>query len=234
MWLKRFFWRWIVSRMARSGGFIDPLEILSRLENFAQPAEVKEPLELLRAGMLFHARGLLNTGAIQHNLDWIWPFWVVRQYDPHDPAFIPLAFSLTHINLTHRNWTAIGLPDLPELPIVDPSGLLTPFWDGWSLDLWLAAEDGRRLYPSRLPAVEQHLETTDGLAVYHPLPGRGLGDHFPRRGLFDGRSAAVSADRDRQQCRTGQAGRCSSPLQPGRGQLPPCHPYGGGPRRLAS
>lgn len=34
------------------------------LESFAQPLEVKEPLELLRAGMVFHARGLLNTGAM--------------------------------------------------------------------------------------------------------------------------------------------------------------------------
>ena len=148
MWLRWFPWKQLVSRAARAHGFVDPVNLLARLERFAQPLEVKEPLEMLRAGMVFHARGLLNTGAIQHNLDWIWPFWVERQYDPGSDAFIPRAFSITHVNLTHRNWTAVGIPDFDELPIVDPRGLLTPFWDSWSLDAWLVSEDGCRLIPS--------------------------------------------------------------------------------------
>ncbi|HXV19926.1 MAG TPA: hypothetical protein VD811_02905 [Desulfuromonadales bacterium] len=154
-----------MSRLARSHGLLDPVKLLSRLESFGQPLAVKEPLELLRAGLIFHARGLLNTGAIQHNLDWIWPFWVERQYNPHDDAFIPRAFSITHVNLTHRNWTAVGLPDLDAFPIVDPRGLLTPFWDGWSLDGWLVTEGGRWLVPSQLDSVAQHLDLEDGPAV---------------------------------------------------------------------
>ncbi len=98
-------------------------------------------MELLRAGVVFHARGLMNTGAIQHNLDWVWPYWVDRQFDPGDPSFIPRAFSITHVNLTHRNWTAVGLPDCDLLPIVDPRGLVTPAWDGWSLDGWIVTEE---------------------------------------------------------------------------------------------
>jgi hypothetical protein len=160
-----FLWKRIISWLARSRGFVDPIVLLSRLERFGQPVDVKGPLELLRAGVIFHARGLLNTGAIQHNLDWVWPYWVVRQYDPHDDSFIPRAFSITHINLTNRNWTAIGIPGLDALPIVDPRGLLTPFWDSWSLDAWLVTEGGDRLYPSRSASVEQHLETSDGVAV---------------------------------------------------------------------
>lgn len=159
--LRWFPWRYIVSRVARARGLVDPIKVLSRLESFAQPLEVKEPLELLRAGMVFHARGLLNTSAIQHNLDWIWPYWVERQYDPNDISFIPRSFSITHVNLTHRNWTAIGLPDVDQLPIVDPRGLVTPFWDGWSLDAWVLADDGRRLVPSRLLEVEQELSCCD-------------------------------------------------------------------------
>jgi hypothetical protein len=71
---------------------------------------VSEPIELLRAGVVFHARGLINSRVIQHNLDWVWPYWIERQFDPNDVSFIPRAFSITHINLTHRNWTAIGYP----------------------------------------------------------------------------------------------------------------------------
>lgn len=148
-WLRWFPWRFIVKRVARRHGFLDPIALLSKLHGFAQPSEVGEPIELLRAGVVFHARGLINSRVIQHNLDWVWPYWVERQFDPLDKAFVPRAFSITHINLTNRNWTAVGQPDVDELPIVDPRGLLTPFYDGWSLDGWLLADDGRYLLPSR-------------------------------------------------------------------------------------
>ena len=107
-------WEAIVSRVARGKGFIDPMLVLKRLRNFARPSEVGEPIELLRAGAIFHARGLVNTRAIQFNLDWVWPYWVEQQFNPHSDSFIPRAFSFSHINLTHRNWTAVGLPDVPH------------------------------------------------------------------------------------------------------------------------
>jgi len=135
--------------LARSRGFIDPIQVVSRLHRFAQPSEVAEPIELLRAGLVFHARGLINTKAIQHNLDWVWPFWVERQFDPRSASFVPRAFSLTHVNLTHRNWTAVGQPGVDLLPVVDPAGLLTPHFDGWSIDLWIIPDRGRPLLPSR-------------------------------------------------------------------------------------
>ena len=72
---------------------------------------------------------------------------------------------MTHVNLTHRNWTAIGHPDLDGLPIVDPRGLLTPILDGWSLDVWVLAEDGRRLFPSRAAHCSQTYDLADGVAV---------------------------------------------------------------------
>jgi hypothetical protein len=167
MWLRWLPWRYIVRRVARARGFVDPISVWSRLHSFAEPAEVAAPLELLRAGVVFHARGLMNTAAIQHNLDWVWPYWVERQFDPLDDAFIPRAFSITHVNLTHRNWTAIGVPDCPHLPIVDPRGLLTPWWDGWSLDCWVMGDDGARLVPSRMATIDQQLDldAAVGLAV---------------------------------------------------------------------
>lgn len=135
------------------------------MRNFAQPSEVGEPIELLRAGMLFHARGLVNTKAIQNNLDWVWPYWVERQFNPVDDSFIPRAFSFSHINLTHRNWTAVGAPDVPYYPIVDPRGLVTPLFDGWSLDFWFVPENGVALLPSKLTAFQQTLTLVDNLSV---------------------------------------------------------------------
>jgi hypothetical protein len=165
--LRYFPWKLIVQRAARAYGMADPSIWLGRIRSFSQPSEVSEPIELLRAGALFHARGLVNTKAIQHNLDWVWPYWVVRQFDPNDVSFIPRAFSFSHVNLTHRNWTALGLPALSIYPIVDPRGLVTPLLDGWSIDFWVIDSHGQALTPSRLPdsSVKQELRIDEGLAI---------------------------------------------------------------------
>ncbi len=163
MWWKWLPWRFVASRAARMHGFLDPITVMTRLQRFAQPSEVTEPIELLRAGVVLHARGLINARVIQHNLDWVWPFWVERQFDPADVAFVPRSFSITHINLTHRNWTALGWPDCPQLAIVDPRGLVTPHLDKWSLDAWIMADDGDFLLPSRAGDVRQTM-------VSHHIP----------------------------------------------------------------
>lgn len=158
-------WKFLVKRTARSYGVIDPFKLLARLRSFSQPSEVQEPIELLRAGIFFHARGLINTKAIQHNLDWIWPFWIEKQFNPRDSSFIPRAFSFSHVNLTHRNWTAVGHPDVFSCPIVDPRGLVTPFYDGWSLDFWIIPQDGQDLISSKIAKARQELHFQPNLEV---------------------------------------------------------------------
>lgn len=165
MLLKSWPVRFLITRAARAYGFLDPINLVSKIRGFAQPSEFAEPIELLRAGMLFHARGLVNTKAIQNNLDWVWPYWVERQFNPADESFIPRAFSFSHINLTHRNWTAVGVPDVPYYPIIDPRGLVTPLFDGWSLDFWIVAENGALLLPAKLREFEQSLVLEDNLHV---------------------------------------------------------------------
>ena len=168
-------WRSILRRVALGHGFLDPFALMARMQRFSQPSEVSEPIELLRAGVAMHSRGLINSRVIQNNLDWIWPYWVSRQVDPADRSFLPRAFSLTQINLTHRNWTAVGLPDSEEMPIIDPRGLVTPFLDGWSLDAWLLTDDGRWLFPSRTRSARQRLELElESLAIVTECDGDGL------------------------------------------------------------
>ncbi|MDY6905634.1 MAG: hypothetical protein SWH61_13240 [Thermodesulfobacteriota bacterium] len=158
-------WRVIIRRAAKAHGFIDPISLMARLRQFAQPSEVQEPIELLRAGIIFHARGLVNAKAIQHNLDWIWPYWVEKQFNPASTSFIPRAFSISHINLTHRNWTAVGIPDSDAYPIVDPRGLVTPFFDSWSMDFWLMNANSRMLIPSRSNHTSQELIISPNLEI---------------------------------------------------------------------
>ena len=166
MWLKWLPWKIIAGRLARSHGFTDPIAILSHVRRFSQPSEVNEPIELLRAGVVLHARGLINSRVIQHNLDWVWPYWVNQQFDPKSAAFIPRAFSMTHINLSARNWTAVGIPGRSEYPVVDPDGVVMPFWDGWSIDAWMLSDQGELLSPAHPSRdVRQRLAMDKNLSI---------------------------------------------------------------------
>lgn len=166
MWNKWLLWKYIVRRLARTHGFTDPILLLSHIRRFSQPSEVQEPVELLRAGVVLHARGLLNSRVIQHNLDWIWPYWVNQQFNPRNKAFIPRAFSLTHINLSARNWTSVGHLEYSIYPIIDPRGLIMPFWDSWSIDAWVITDDNEFLVPSRLEHnVKQKLVLENNISV---------------------------------------------------------------------
>lgn len=158
-------WKFLVGRAARAYGVLDPVRLLARLRSFSQPSEVQEPIELLRAGIIFQARGLINARVIQYNLDWIWPYWVEKQYNPLDPSFVPRSFSFGHVNLTQRSWTAAGRTDLPVFPIVDPHGLITPLYDSWSLDFWLLQSDGSDIIPSKLAHVRQEIRFDPHFAI---------------------------------------------------------------------
>lgn len=162
---KGTFWNFILARLAKSKGFMDPALLFAHLQRFAKPAEVWVPTELLRSGSILQARGLINSQAIQHNLDWVWPYWVNRQFNPKDNAFIPRAFSISHINMTNRNWTAVGLPDFPEYPLVDPRGLVTPFWGSWSLDCWVMVPNQVSLFPSQAHDCRQEVEYRDEFKI---------------------------------------------------------------------
>jgi hypothetical protein len=157
-------WKWLIKRAARSYQITDPFMLLARLRKFAEPSEFEAPLELVRAWTEFQARGVVNTRAIQHNLDWVWPYWVERQFNPRDPSFVPRSFLPSHINLTHRNWTAVCLPDAPSYSLIDPRGLVTPLHDGWSIDAWIIGKN-TELVSSRCLDSHQVLKFNGELAV---------------------------------------------------------------------
>ena len=66
---KWFPWKFLVRRLARAQGFLDPIVVFSHLQRFSKPSEVWVPTELLRSGAILQARGLMNSQAIQHNLE---------------------------------------------------------------------------------------------------------------------------------------------------------------------
>ena len=120
------------------------------------------PVELLPLNTIQLSRGLLNFTVLQTLDGWVLPYWAEQQYDPASPSFVPRSHLGLSMNITHRNWTAAGDPACAIEPIVDPRGLLTPFPDGWSIDVWLRT-DGGVLHPSRAGDVRQSLR--DGLPI---------------------------------------------------------------------
>jgi hypothetical protein len=147
--LKWLPWKYVLRKVARAHNVVDPVVLMHNFNKFAKPSEVLAPIELLRNSLVFQARAVLNSQAIQHNLDWIWPYWVEEQFNPVSDSFVPRAFSVTHMNLTHRNWTAVGYPGVRELPIVDPRGMVTPFYDSWSVDVWIVGKGSDTIFPSK-------------------------------------------------------------------------------------
>jgi hypothetical protein len=87
--------------------------------------------------------------------DWVGPYWYECQPDRSSPpGRVP-----AQLNLTARNWTAVGNVASSLAAIVDPRGLVTPWPGGWSLDWWIGAED-RWHFPSRESSVRQRLVGT--------------------------------------------------------------------------
>jgi hypothetical protein len=140
----------------------DIVRHLSTFQRLGEHLEVELPNELLPVGARTVFRALRTRAAAQIGSDWVWPYWLERQLDPGSAAFVPRGHLPFLTNMTHRNWTAVGNLDSPWEAIVDPRGLLTPWFDGWSLDWWIGAED-RWHVPSREVGVRQRL--VDGAPV---------------------------------------------------------------------
>jgi hypothetical protein len=149
----------------------DIVRHLSTFQRLGETLEVEPAGEMLPVGARTLFRAVRTRGAVQIHPEWLWPYWVERQLDPDSPAFTPRGHLPFLANTTHRNWTAVGNVGSPHEAIVDPRGLVTPWYDGWSLDWWIGSGDRWHL-PSREPAVRQSaLEATPVVETVMRIPG---------------------------------------------------------------
>jgi hypothetical protein len=148
---------WLLRRAAGRFRITDDIiGYLSTLQRLGETVEVQVPGELLPIGARTVFRAVRTRAVAQVGDGWVLPYWMERQLDPRAPAFVPRGHLPLLTNLTNRNWTAVGVVASPWRAIVDPRGLVTPWFDGWSLDWWIGADD-RWHFPSREPAVRQSL-----------------------------------------------------------------------------
>jgi len=156
----------------------DIVRHLSTFQRLGERLDLESPGELLPIGARTVFRALRTRGAAQIGPDWVWPYWLENQLAPTSPAFVPRGHLPFLTNVTARNWTAIGNVASPWEPIVDPRGLVTTWFDGWSLDWWIGADDRwyvpSRESPSRMrqclvdasPVVETAMRIPSGEAVH--------------------------------------------------------------------
>jgi hypothetical protein len=126
----------------------DIVRHLSTFQRLGETLEIESPGEMLPIGARTVFRALRTRAAAQIGPDWVWPYWLENQLDPESPAFVPRGHLPFLTNVTARNWTAIGNVASPWEAIVDERGLVTTWFDGWSLDWWIGADD-RWYLPSR-------------------------------------------------------------------------------------
>ncbi len=153
--IKRFLYQRLSRWLAKHVGQPNPIESLERINEIGHSLVSIAPMELLKAGLKMHARGILNNHIIQQNPDWIWPYWIEEQFNPDSLSFIPRPFAFSQINVVNRNWTAIGFKDKGDILVLDPRGLAMPYTDSWSVDVWFFGEDGNDIIPSRCSTAEQ-------------------------------------------------------------------------------
>ncbi len=124
------------------------------------------PTELIPLNTMQISRGLLNFTLLQSLEGWVLPYWAERQYDPTDAGFIPRSHLGLSINITHRNWTALGSPSCNIEPVVDPAGAVMPLRNRWTSECWLKC-GGIAYFPSRSGSVRQSLH--EGLPIVTTL-----------------------------------------------------------------
>ncbi|MBU0581361.1 MAG: hypothetical protein KKA19_09320, partial [Candidatus Margulisbacteria bacterium] len=124
--------------------------------SIGHPSYAPTPKVLVIFNLRNIVRGLFTRFIVSSNLDWIWPYWIVRQFYPRNKEFVSRGFQPVSINVAHRNWTGIGALNGDKEATVDQRGLITPFTNGWSLDNWLIV-DGKVFSPSAIEKVSQKL-----------------------------------------------------------------------------
>ena len=134
----------------------DTVRHLSTFQRLGEHLEIQPPGEMLPIGARTVFRALRTRAASQIGTDWVWPYWLRRQVDPGSPAFVPRGHLPFLTNVTGRNWTSIGSLGSAREAVVDPCGLVCPWFDGWSLDWWIGAED-RWHVPASSASIRQTL-----------------------------------------------------------------------------
>jgi hypothetical protein len=155
----------------------DVLRHLFTFQRLGAAMEATPPRDALAIGARTVLRAVRTRGVVDFAHQWHWPRWLEQQLDPDNPAFTARGHLPVMQNVTDRTWTLVGNAGSAHEAIVDPTGLVTPRLDSWSLDWWVKDGDGWR-FPSKEHGVEQRLvEATPVVRTTLPLDGGDATQH---------------------------------------------------------
>lgn len=142
---------------------------LRSMRHLGKPAPVAFPTELLDQGMGLILTGLNNSLAFQSHIQWVLPYWVEKQSRPYSIDFIPSGVNVLTMNLTHRNWTSLGVPGSSVEAMMDPVGMIFPGPFEPSVFPFLKfAEQG--YFPPQLAEVEQKITSASHTTLHTHYP----------------------------------------------------------------
>lgn len=101
---------------------------------------------LFDQGLWVMLSGANTTAAMQTSGRFVLPYWLERQWNPDSSSFLPSGAGLLTCNLTHRNWTSLGLPGEAAEILVDPVGMITPRIHGVSYFPYFI-DDEQKIFP---------------------------------------------------------------------------------------
>lgn len=155
--IKGIFSEGMIRRWARKAKCEDAYDHFKAAGELGSPSKVKFPSDAFAGSLINLLRGYRTRMAFEINLDTVLPHWAKCQFDPKDISFEARAFTLVAMNTTHRNWTMLGVPGKQNEGIVDERGLLTPYTNDWSVDVWLSVGGEILTFSNIKDGVEQDL-----------------------------------------------------------------------------
>lgn len=123
--------------------------LISGAVRLANPHQAALPSENLPMASRVLANGLWNYAFFQFYPHFSAPFWVQRQYDLFDPAYLPRGGMMVSVNVTNRNWMGVRAPGGAAFAIVDTAGSLSPVAGYYSLEFGLRIGEELFLAPRK-------------------------------------------------------------------------------------
>ena len=101
--------------------------------------------------------GISNYFLFQNFFNFKWPLWLYNTYSVKSKIFNPVCPFLL-LNNNNRDWISFSNTHLSNRVLIDPSGMISPFDDRWSIEFWLVEKDILCRPQERISSVLQNMD----------------------------------------------------------------------------
>jgi hypothetical protein len=98
--------------------------------------------------------GINNYFLFQKFFYFKWPYWLFNSYSVKSRTFNPITPFLL-INNNNRDWISFSNQHSPGKVFIDPSGMISPSRESWSIEFWILEKDELQRPQERISSVVQ-------------------------------------------------------------------------------